>query len=130
MDALRVQAATHFQSRLWSLVADPPGPEGRTHLAVSGPLGEGEFLVTARAATSADQERARRAEALGRAAGMAGLAARCKTVLVIEPLRETPDRVMLELCAVCAATVLGPILPPDDSTLLGVRSARERAARP
>jgi hypothetical protein len=74
-------------------------------------------------------ERARRAEEAGRAAGMAGLAARCPMIWRIEPEGEAPDAITLELAGLLASVALGPVLPPDDSTLFGVRGARERAQK-
>jgi len=91
---------------------------------------EGEkaaFRLQSRRTTPADVAVAREAEQRGRAAGMGDLAARCPTVWQLES--DAPEWLTLELCAVLAFAALGPVLPPDASTLLGVRSAREKAAR-
>ena len=89
----------------------------------------GAFVLGARPVTSEDVECARQAEQRGRAAGMGALASRCRTVWTIEGEAGAPEWILLELCALLAFAGLGPVLPPDGSTLLGVRSARERAAR-
>ena len=71
---------------------------------------------------------ARDAEARGRAAGMAALAERCGQVWTIESVGESDaiDATYLTLAAICASVALGPVLPPDGSTLFGVRGAIER----
>jgi hypothetical protein len=82
--------------------------------------------------TPDDLEEAKRAEARGQAAGMSALAERCAYVLEIGPVEgnvaEQPpeDSAALALAGVTASVVLGPILPPDHSTLFGVRGAMER----
>lgn len=127
-EALQGYARAHFQAKLTRDAAPEHQLAGTARIHMSGPLGLGDFLVSPRPAESKDYERARTAELRSHAAGMAGLAMRCHTVFVVESNPETPRSVVLELCALLAAVGLGPILPPDDSTLLGVRSARERAA--
>jgi hypothetical protein len=57
---------------------------------------------------------------------MGALARRCPTIWDLEPDPGTPEPATLNLCALLAATALGPVLPPDTSTLLGVRSAMVR----
>jgi hypothetical protein len=57
---------------------------------------------------------------------MDGLAARCPTVIELT-CSEAPPAITYTLCAALAARCLGPVLPPDESTLLGVRSARALA---
>jgi hypothetical protein len=76
----------------------------------------------------ADLEAAARAEQAGRAGGMALLARRCPWVWALD---EAPGHLeeMHVVCAILAATLLGPVMPPDESTLYGVRGARERAER-
>ena len=88
----------------------------------------GEFRIARRATTRDDLMSARDAEARGRAAGMAALAERCKQVWTIEPAgSEVPsEAACLTLAALCASVALGPVLPPDGSTLFGVRGAIER----
>jgi hypothetical protein len=55
--------------------------------------------------------------------GLAGLAARCRTVWGIEREIE-PDLPSLRLAIVLASVLLGPICDPDAGVLLGVKSAR------
>ncbi len=85
-----------------------------------------ELDVVARATTAADLESARQAEARGRAAGMSALAERCGVVWEVHPSSNATELSTLSLCALLAATGLGPVLPPDGSTLFGVRGAMER----
>jgi hypothetical protein len=87
------------------------------------------FRIECRGALPADLARAREAELRGRAAGMSDLAARCPTIWLVDSTADTPRWLVLELVAVLCATALGPALPPDGATLLGVRSARELAER-
>jgi hypothetical protein len=84
--------------------------------------------VRIRRATEEDHRAADRAEQLGRAGGMATLARRCAVVWEITAGTATEGELVL-FTAMLAATVLGPVLPPDGSTLFGVRGARERAER-
>ncbi|MBK7578777.1 MAG: hypothetical protein IPI67_01110 [Myxococcales bacterium] len=86
----------------------------------------GRFTLLARLRTDTDLARARRAEIAGRAAGMAELCTRCTTVWVIHPEPESSELALHTLCAILASTALGPVLPPDDSTLYGVRGAMQR----
>jgi len=85
------------------------------------------FQLRVRWATAGDQAEAEQAELRGKAAGMATLARRCRVVWELDPA-EHSERQLLLLCALLASVWLGPILPPDKSTLFGVRGARERAA--
>ncbi|MBI3205051.1 MAG: hypothetical protein HYZ29_26170 [Myxococcales bacterium] len=115
-----VRSATrHFRLELEVLSASG----GAARVRLSG----ASFTLRARAATATDLERARRAELAGRAAGMSDLAARCATVWEVEPEPGASERALHQLCAIAAATALGPVLPPDDSTLYGVRGAMQRA---
>ncbi|HEY8943609.1 MAG TPA: hypothetical protein VIM73_05075 [Polyangiaceae bacterium] len=82
--------------------------------------------VTCRSATSEDWEGAQRAERNGRAAGMGLLAARCGAVWDVEPEGEPSVPALLNLCALLASVALGPVLPPDEETLFGIRGAMER----
>jgi hypothetical protein len=82
--------------------------------------------MTRRGATEDDWRAAEEAERVGQAAGMGALARRCHTLWEIpEDPALAPE--ILTLCGVLAATELGPVMPPDGSTLYGVRGARLRA---
>jgi hypothetical protein len=99
--------------------------------AVIGIFGGGAnatFRITSRPAAARDVSEARDAEQRGRAAGMGDLAARCGTVYVVDP-GVAPDWLVWELCAALAFAGLGPILPPDRSTLYGVNGARALAEK-
>jgi hypothetical protein len=87
------------------------------------------FSVGVRRVTPEDLAAASRAEARGNAFGMAALAARCSHVWRVSVAGEAPPWLLLECCALLASVALGPILPPDEDTLMGVRSARERAEK-
>jgi hypothetical protein len=86
----------------------------------------GTFRIEARCATAEDYDAARAAEERGRAGGMGLLAARCPSIWEIATQGDLSEASMLNLCAVLAAVALGPTLPPDESTLYGVRGAMER----
>jgi hypothetical protein len=133
LDLARLVSAgtTHFGIDVEVLAA--PTSDDAT-LRVSHPgLYSGVFELHARPATEADHLDAQRAEEAGQAAGMAGLARRCATVWEItgadppEPTLEQPA--VLGLCSVLTTVALGPALPRDCSTLLGVRSSQERLKR-
>jgi len=89
----------------------------------------GEFRVESRAAKDDDRRAAQRAEARGRAGGMALLAARCGSVWTIFASSTNAGTAELQLSALLASVALGPVLPPDESTLYGVRGAMERAEK-
>jgi hypothetical protein len=130
--ALCRNAETHFGSTV-TLTEETPGAgfqsAYRVALEFREPPGHGTFVVHVRASSPADVAAATEAERRGSAAGMSTLAARCRFSWIVEPESATPDWAVWECCALLALTALGPILPPDHSTLLGVRSARERAVR-
>lgn len=111
------------------VLAAPTSDEARLRVSQPG-LYSGVFELHARPALESDRADADHAEQAGRAAGMAGLARRCATVWEItnagpgEPTLE--DLAVLGLCSVLTSVALGPVLPSDRSTLLGVRSSQER----
>lgn len=125
--------------------ADAPPPEVLTtefELRETGGARRAQLSCTVRSATPDDRARAVQAEERGRAGGMAALAARCGYVVEVvarpstvpgesrSELGAKPDEASTELltfCAMLASVTLGPVLPPDGSTLFGVRGARERA---
>lgn len=124
--SLDFDGLTSIAGRLWSATVSVLGPDRlrfeRASIGVSG-----SFSLRARPVTEEDRSAAREAERRGRAAGMATLAARCQTVWEVEPDPDTSEAATLSLCAALAATGLGPVMPPDRSTLYGVRGALERA---
>lgn len=129
--ALLVRTATrHFEASLEILGAEEPvspvtGAAGVTLRLVSARRGfSQDFKVLRRAATAEDWAAARRAEERGRSAGMSALAERCQFVWVISAGAE--GAALLNLCAILASAALGPVLPPDESALFGVRGAMER----
>lgn len=85
------------------------------------------FAVAVRPSAEADQRRAAEAARLGRAGGMDALARRCQEVWQFTPQGDEYTEHMLS--ALLASALLGPVMPPDGSTLYGVRGARERAER-
>jgi hypothetical protein len=60
--------------------------------------------------------------------GMSLLAARCRTVWLVE-VTATPDDTALLVAAVLASVLLGPILSPDGTELFGVKTARGKLGR-
>ncbi|MCU0691790.1 MAG: hypothetical protein MUF54_10345 [Polyangiaceae bacterium] len=101
-----------------------------TRLVLRSTLGafEASFDVQARARTDADDRLVRDAEARGGCFGMGLLVGPCAHVWEVRPVGEPGEAATWTLCAVLAATGLGPVLPPDRSTLLGVRAAYARGA--
>jgi hypothetical protein len=97
-------------------------------LVCARPPLHGEFRIVSRPTNKDDLMGALDAEARGRAAGMAALADRCQQVWTIEPAssEEPSEAAYLTLAGLCASVALGPVLPPDGSTLFGVRGAIER----
>lgn len=89
-------------------------------------LGDARFTIEVRAATDDDHARAARAAATGRAGGMDLLAKRCPTLWEIET--DADDRATWTFAAILALALLGPVMPDDESTLVGVRGARARGA--
>ncbi|MEI9937033.1 MAG: hypothetical protein WDO69_07395 [Pseudomonadota bacterium] len=90
---------------------------------------EGRFSIHTRWASEHDRADARDAEQRGQAAGMATLAARCRTIWDVEPIDDDSELARLNLCGILAAVALGPVLPDDGSTLYGVRGAMERVEK-
>jgi hypothetical protein len=133
--ALLVRTATrHFEASLEILGAEEPvspagGSAGVSLRLVSARRGfSQDFKVLSRAATVEDWAAARRAEERGRSAGMSTLAERCRFIWVISAGAGTGTEgaALLNLCAILASAALGPVLPPDESALFGVRGAMER----
>jgi hypothetical protein len=130
LDLARLVSAgtTHFGIDV-EVLAAPTSAEARLRTSQPG-LYSGDFVVRVRKVSETDLGDAERAEQAGRAAGMAGLARRCSDVWEVsctdasQPSLEDPATVAL--CSVLATVALGPVLPADLSTLLGVRSSQER----
>jgi len=118
------QGATHF-----GLTVTAEAGVNVTTLNVSSGGVRATYHISARPIHEDDVARARAAELRGRVPGMADLAARCRTAWLVEPVNDPPEWLTWECCALVAFVALGPILPDDDASLLGVRSARERAER-
>ena len=102
----------------------------RVRLTSSRPPFDAELVLRVRDVTREDIDDAKTAEARGRAAGMSALAEKCGRVWEVGP---TPDAEPIEaayvaLAGICASVALGPVMPPDRSTLFGVRGAMERLA--
>jgi hypothetical protein len=125
--ALVNNARRYFEAEVDVLDASSPTPERTELLLRSDRYGyRGVFRLTARAAEPRDWSRADAAEIAGRAAGMGDLARRCSVVWELDPVEPVDERAILNLCALLASVALGPVLPPDGSTLLGVRSSMLR----
>lgn len=125
-------ARSYFEAELEVLgQSEPQGPTSfvRLELASAAHGWRARFVVTSRAAQPSDRQAARAAEARGRATGMAALAERCRFVWEVEPEAAAPEIATLCLCGLLASVALGPVLPPDGSTLFGVRGSMERAER-
>jgi hypothetical protein len=123
VDRLIAQARAHFDATVALQKTDHEGM--RLSFAAHG--AQGEFDVTVHLAVAEDFAAVREAERASPSGGLADLAARCKTVWTVEPRDEPPEWLTFEFAALLASVALGPILPPNATKLLGVRSARERA---
>jgi hypothetical protein len=132
---LLAHARRFFSAQLEVLSASPPE---RSELAVARVSlrlesarypGRGTFQVDTRPTIAQDLAAAERAEARGRAGGMAQLASRCLVVWIVTPDGVVSGSAELQLSALLASVALGPVLPADESTLYGVRGAMERAER-
>lgn len=86
-----------------------------------------EIPLMAREVTKKDMKDVTDAERWGHAAGMGAIAARCRYLWEMTLPDDLPEAAALSLCAALASVALGPVLPPDKSTLFGVREAIERA---
>jgi hypothetical protein len=86
-------------------------------------------LVLVRPVTDADLRAADQGELLARTYGLATLARRCKTIVVVETQAATVggdqsvDRAALLLSAILAGTELGPIVYPGASDIVGFKTA-------
>ena len=142
--ALVRAATTHFAANLTVLAYDtrsdaPAGDALLLELTSRRFVDPVRFEVRSRAANADDLAAARRAEQRGNSAGMSSLAERCPAVWSVsrvqgsgELRRTQPDdpallyAALLNLCGILASVALGPVLPPDESALFGVRGAMTR----
>ncbi len=124
--ALLANARRHFELSVEVLSRDEASRSSA--LSITHGATTGTFSVAVRPNTAEAIVSARAAEQRGRAGGMGDLAARCRAVWTVTSDAAAPEWLTLELTALLASVALGPILPPDRSTLFGVRGARERAA--
>lgn len=125
IDRLSAQARAHFDGNLSRKPAARPGAPARLSYSTHG--ADGDFDVSSRPAVAEDVAAARDAERSGPIGGLGDLAARCRTVWIVEPFDEPPEWLILDFLALLASVALGPILTADGRSLLGVRSARERS---
>lgn len=121
------QARRHFALSLTLEEQRRDDTGQRLYFALSAGAGPRVWL-RARQIRSEDLGAADRAESRGRAAGMAALARRCRSLWEVEAEAGLDTALFHEFCALLASVALGPVLPPDESTLYGVRGAMERAA--
>lgn len=109
--------------------ADSGRQRARLRLVDPKRAADGTFWLRARLSRPEDWAAARSAEARGQAAGMADLAARCPSLIEVEPEPGASEAATWVLCAALAITGLGPVMPAGGSTLFGVRGALARADR-
>lgn len=122
--ALLVRQATRFFEGVLEVLEQPSLDALRVRITSQRRGFSGEFLVQTRLKRAEDDAAAERAELNGRAGGMAALAKRCTHVWTLDG--DSEDAALFNLCAVLASIALGPVLPPDESTLFGVRGAMQR----
>jgi hypothetical protein len=125
-ERLASHAARFFRAKLERIEAGP----GWVRVRLSGTSFDAELILRARDVTKDDIQDAKTAETRGKAAGMSALAERCAQVWEIGPAEgSTPsEAAYVAMSGICASVALGPVLPPDHSTLFGVRGAMERLA--
>ena len=130
-EKLAAHGARFFSAKLELIAQSDDAIEIR--MVTTRPPLHAEFRIAWRATTKDDLMSARDAEARGRAAGMAALAEKCAQVWILDAAgsrassADAPsEAAFLTLAALCASVALGPVLPPDGSTLFGVRGAIER----
>lgn len=126
--ALVRMATRHFEASLEVLSSEDASSRVAVAITSQRHAFERRFRLQSRGATDEDRAAAVRAEERGRSGGMSSLAARCPFVWVLtsDAPRTDVEPATLNLCAILAAVALGPVLPPDESALFGVRGAMER----
>lgn len=116
-----------FRSKLEVLDHEPRRLRLRLHGAfATTPV---ELTLVAREVTKEDMRDVKAAELAGQAAGMGALAMRCPLLWELVAPDDAPPAAVFVMCAAAASVALGPVLPPDRSTLFGIRGAIERAER-
>jgi hypothetical protein len=127
-ERLATHASRFFGSKLERLEAGAAWV--RVRLSSARPPFDAELILRVRDVTRDDISDAKGAEARGRAAGMSALAEKCPRLWEIGPAQGSApsEDAYLALAGICASVALGPVLPPDRSTLFGVRGAMERLA--
>lgn len=126
--ALVRMATRHFEASLEIVSSDALALSVEVEITSRRHAFSERFRLQSRETTAADLAAATRAEARGRSGGMSALAQRCAHVWVLtsEIAGNNSELATLNLCAILAAVALGPVLPPDESALFGVRGAMER----
>lgn len=120
-------ARTFFGSKLEVVEHEPRRLKVRLHgRFAQDPV---EISLVARDVTKEDMRDVKAAELRGQAAGMGALAARCKLLWELVVPDPAPESAIYAMCAAAASVALGPVLPPDGSTLFGIRGALERAEK-
>lgn len=120
-------ARSHFGAALVAVGSDANAETAGVRLSYTAHGESAVFDVDSRRSDEDDVRKAGAAERGATGAGLADLAARCSVVWTVAPPSDAPEWLVVEFCALLASVALGPILPPDASRLLGVRSARERS---
>jgi hypothetical protein len=98
--------------------------EGGARLVAT--LAGATFTIDVRSSTDDDYARAAVAAQHGRAGGMDLLARRCPAIWRVET--DADERATWRFAAILASALLGPVMPEDESTLVGVRGARAKSA--
>jgi hypothetical protein len=128
--SLDVDAVVHHARRFFATALDVlhATPEPRCEAAARVRTPDGERLVSGRVADAADLAAAEQAEARAGFTGLSLLAKRCGVVWSVAAEGDD-DPVALHVAAILASVLLGPILLPGGTELIGVRTARERLGR-
>jgi hypothetical protein len=124
-------AERHFATRIGLAEPAPPAPlagaQPRTQRFVIAPrVGEpGIRDATSRAVSDEDLAQARAADVRAGGTGLALLAARCRSVWVVQPTGEV-DALALRLAVILSSTLLGPVLDASRGELFGANTGRRR----
>jgi hypothetical protein len=128
LERLLAQAARFFSAEL-EVLAEDTAARRATLRWKTKPDPETSFELHARLTDAADRVRLAPAELANQSYGMAGLGERCPCVWEVLPAPDAAPAACFQFGALLASVALGPWLPPDDSGLFGVRSARLIAER-